>query len=72
MSAGYYHGKEQGNCKLVTWNPMGDGLLFENLDIPIFSLTNPSDVDTIIKKVGCVLLAVAILSAAGKKVETGF
>ena len=50
--SGYYHGKDQGDCKAVTWNPTGDGLLFDDLDIPIFSLKTASDVETIIKKVG--------------------
>ena len=53
--AGVYHGTDQANCKSVTWNPAGDGLLFEDLMIPIFSLTNQTDVDSILQKVGCVL-----------------
>ena len=48
---GLYKGTEYGSCEKVTWNPPGEGLLFEDLGVPIFSFTEQSDVDTILQKV---------------------
>ena len=38
------------NCRNVTWNEHGSGLMFEDFNIPIVKLQNGSDVD-FIKKV---------------------
>ncbi|XP_076438260.1 nicastrin-like [Babylonia areolata] len=45
-----YHGTSQGDCKDVRWNAAGDGLFFDDISIPIFSIYDRDDVDTILKK----------------------
>ncbi|XP_076458023.1 nicastrin-like [Babylonia areolata] len=47
---GYYKNTEEEGCKRLQWNPAGNGFMFENLGVPIFSLTEQSDVNTVLNK----------------------
>ena len=40
-----------GDCSKTNWNSVGEGLMFQDLGIPIFVLKEESDVDFIIEKV---------------------
>ncbi|XP_045210180.2 nicastrin-like isoform X2 [Mercenaria mercenaria] len=48
---GLYSGNEDyEGCSKAVWNPVGQGLMFQDLSIPIFILTQEKDVDFIIEK----------------------
>ena len=46
-----YHGTSEGACSQVKWNLPGEGLMFDDFTIPVFSITEQSDVDSIITQV---------------------
>ncbi|KAK7468048.1 hypothetical protein BaRGS_00036699 [Batillaria attramentaria] len=46
----YHDNADFENCKNETWNQAGHGLVFDDLGMPIFSLTEESDVESIINK----------------------
>lgn len=49
---GLYQDKDEyKSCSNVTWNPVGDGMMFQDWSIPIFVLTEESDVHFLIEKV---------------------
>ena len=45
----YHNDATYGNCKNVTWNPVGESMMFEDFDkFPIFVITNQTEVDILI------------------------
>ncbi|KAK3764619.1 hypothetical protein RRG08_008497 [Elysia crispata] len=46
----YRDSKVYGGCKKTKWNLPGSGLIREDLGIPVFALSDESDVDKILKK----------------------
>lgn len=47
---GLYSGTEHDGCPDVKWNEPGDGMMFEDIGFPIFTLLDQKDVNTIINK----------------------
>ena len=47
----YYNNTVYKNCQKVKWNSHGEGQMFVDYNIPIFLLTNSSEVQYIIEKV---------------------
>lgn len=55
LPAGVYsknYGPELADCNTTVWNPLGDGLSYEDFNFPIFSLHEDDDTN-IIRKVWC-------------------
>lgn len=50
MSGMYRNNKELGGCKKMKWNTAGTGLMREDIGIPVFALTDPTDVDKVLNK----------------------
>jgi len=49
--AGMYRNTNYSSCAAVTWNPVGNGLMWADLSLPVFILTSQADVTFIIEQV---------------------
>lgn len=44
---GLYADSDYASCNKLEWNPYGDGLMFEDLGMPVFLLSNETSVNLI-------------------------
>jgi hypothetical protein len=55
----YHNDATYGNCKNVTWNPVGESMMFEDFDkFPIFVITNQTEVDILIHDVSLMYIVI--------------
>ena len=52
------------HCNMTVWNPLGNGLSYEEYDFPIFSLKDDNDTK-VIRQVTCIFLLL-VLSQNGR------